>query len=374
LHLSHNNTQAVTFTLEVDKNGNGQWTKLRDVNVPAKGYVWTEFAPTEGGVWLRIVPSADCAKTTAFFHYRNADKRPTENAALFEGLAQPGSQNVNGGLLSVRGADFKTLRVVTTKDAVYDLDGELKLNQADDPAGLTWTKTNFAIPENVLSVDAASVLYDDGKNRWRLPKGDAAFDTPGALGLERIDREVCTERDLFNAHGTFYELPAENAGGFAKIRPIATHNRRIKDYASYRGMLLLSGLENGAKGERIIPSADGQCALWAGVVDDLWKLGKPRGVGGPWKDSPVKANVPSDPYLMTAYDKKRVTLSHSATTPVKIRLEVDLTGSGDWVNYNEFEIAPGQKWEHTFPQSFSAYWVRAVADKDTTASAIFVYE
>ncbi len=194
------------------------------------------------------------------------------------------------------------------------------------------------------------------------------------LGDERIDREVCTERDLFNAHGTFYELPAENAGGFAKIRPVTTHNRRIKDYASYRGLLLLSGLEKDAQGEHIVRSADGQCALWAGAVDDLWKLGKARGVGGPWKNTTVKANQPSDAYLMTGYDKKRVALSHTAPTPVKMRVEVDLTGNGDWATYQEFQIAPGQTLDHVFPQAFSAYWVRLVADADTNATATFTYE
>ena len=67
--------------------------------------------------------------------------------------------------------------------------------------------------------------------------GGLVHDAPGALGPERVDREVCTERDLFNCHGTFYELPAENAGGFAKVRPVTTHNRRVHDYCSYRGLL-----------------------------------------------------------------------------------------------------------------------------------------
>jgi hypothetical protein len=104
-------------------------------------------------------------------------------------------------------------------------------------------------------VDDASVLVvDDAGRRWRLPKGDAAFDVPGKLGDERVDREVCTERDLFNAHGTFYELPAENAGGFAKMRPVATHNRRIHDCCSYRGLLVMTGLAADAKGKHVVRS------------------------------------------------------------------------------------------------------------------------
>ena len=45
------------------------------------------------------------------------------------------------------------------------------------------------------------------------------------------------------------------------------------------------------------------------MVDDLWRLGKPRGIGGPWKNTEVKAGEPSDPYVMTAYDRKQVNLT-----------------------------------------------------------------
>jgi hypothetical protein len=94
-------------------------------------------------------------------------------------------------------------------------------------------------------------------------------------------REVATERDLFNAMGTFYELPAENADGFAKNRPIASHNFRIHDYASYRGMLVINGCAQNAKeSEHIVRSKDGQAAVWVGVIDDLWEMGKPMGHGG----------------------------------------------------------------------------------------------
>src|SRR5690606_22588779 len=112
-------------------------------------------------------------------------------------------------------------------------------------------------------------------------------------GQLRICREVATERDLFNCHGTFYELPAENADGYAKIRPISSHNLMVTDYASYRGLLLLTGVDPKmeADNSHVIVSEDKKLAIWAGVIDDLWKLGKPVGKGGPWKDSAVKANA-----------------------------------------------------------------------------------
>jgi hypothetical protein len=219
------------------------------------------------------------------------------------------------------------------------------------------------------------VLYVDTQGkRWRLPKGDPALDQPGPLGPERLCREVCTERNLLNVHGTFYELPADNAGGFIKIRPIATHNRRIYDFASYRGLLVISGLAGEARGEHIIRSDDGQCALWVGAVDDLWSLGKPRGTLGAWRATAVKAGVPSDACLVTGYDRKRLTVSQASSQPVAFRVEADFTGTGRWAEFTRLTVPPGRTVEYTFPEAFGAYWLRLETDRDTTATATFTYE
>ena len=45
------------------------------------------------------------------------------------------------------------------------------------------------------------------------------FSRPAASGWRRGIREVVTERNLMNIHGTFYEMPRREAGGLAKIRP-----------------------------------------------------------------------------------------------------------------------------------------------------------
>ena len=256
-------------------------------------------------------------KATAFFHYRNADPRSTQPGAIFDGISRPDAKAQSRGVMLARGAGLKTLRFVATDpsgmEGCYDLDGDLKLKRVDDPKGLTWTKEHAAIPHDVISEDAASIVYTDEKQRrWRLPRA-------GGTAGGRVCREVCTERNLLNLAGTFYELPAQNAGGFVKVRPIATHNLRIHDYASYRGLMLISGVDADAPaGEHIIRSDDGRVALWAGAVDDLWKLGKPRGTGGPWKNSAIKAGVPSDPYLATGFDRKRLTVSHQNGGLVRI--------------------------------------------------------
>jgi hypothetical protein len=261
-------------------------------------------------------------KVTAWFQFANHDNRSNKPDRIFNGLAGAGELNFCGGLVRARGENKRTLSLAAMQPGTttpidvgyYELDGELTLRRVEDKAAHDFTKNRTRILVGALTVDDASVIFisDDGQ-RWRLPKGDAAFDRDGPLGPGRVDREVATERDLFNAHGTFYELPADNAGGFAKVRPVATHNRRIHDYCSYRGLFIMTGVADSAprNNPHIIRSDDGKAAVWAGAIDDVWKLGKPRGDGGPWKNSPVKAGQPSDPYLMTGYDRKSVKLSHN---------------------------------------------------------------
>ena len=189
----------------------------------------------------------------------------------------------------------------------------------------------------------------------------------------RLCRECCTERDLLNIGGTFYELPAENAGGFAKARAIATHRSQVYDYCTWRGLFAISGVDPAAAeaGEHFVKSDDGKAALWVGVADDLWKIGKPVGVGGPWLATAVKAGVPSDPYIVTGFDKKQVAII--ADKNAKIRLEFDVTGSGTWIPLYNVEVKAG-KWRSIDLGGIRAYWVRAVADCDCTATVQFKYE
>lgn len=375
LHLTHDGAEEATIALEIDAAGTGEWKAAREIKLAAKGATWIELK--EEGAWCRLVSSQPLKNATAYFAYANHDRRDFEATGIFEGLATPGEQDVVGGLLRARDGDKRTLSLAATNGGYYELSAELELAKVDDPKTLEYTKEHTKIPAGVLTVDAASVIFtDDNGKRYRLPRGAAAFDQPGPFGAERIDREVATERDLFNAHGTFYELPAENAGGFAKVRPVATHNRRIHDYCSYRGLFVMTGVSASghADNPHVIRSADKAAAVWVGAIDDVWKLGKPRGVGGPWMQSAVKAGEPSDPYLMTAYDLKRVTLEHDAPAAVKVTLEVDLTGSGLWREYHTVTVEPGAIVKHTFPEAFQAYWLRARTDRDCRATVQLDYQ
>lgn len=370
-----------TFTFEVDAKGDGNW-QPHPKAITTATYTWHTFPDDLDATWIRVRSSKALAKATAWFTMAGADDRATSpQIAEFAGVAKAADQNTSGGVIRARGGNKRDLHFAAKGSAgdlgLYTLSADMKLTHTDDSKELAWLKANAAIPsrKGVLEVDAASVLYiDDKGKRFRLPKGDPAFDKAGATGFGRICREVATERDLFNCHGTFYELPAENATGFARVRPVATHNLRISDYCSYRGLLVISGIRSDAPSENkhIIRSDDGKTALWVGAIDDIWSLGKPVGEGGPWKDTPVKAGEPSDPYLMTGYDDKTLTLSSRQKT--NITAEIDISGTGDWKPWETFQL-PGQGSEidYRFPANMQAYWIRFKSDTDTVASAQLRY-
>ena len=137
----------------------------------------------------------------------------------------------------------------------------------------------------------------------------------------------------------------------------------------------LSGIKPDAPaGPHVIRSADGKAALWVGALDDLWQLGKPRGEGGPWRQTRVAAGEPSDPYLLWGYDQRTLTLEHDQNTPVDFMLECDLTGTGLWVPFQTIQVAPGQGSTLTFPVDWQARWLRVTAAQACTATAQLKYE
>ncbi|WP_414703177.1 hypothetical protein [Proteiniphilum sp. UBA5384] len=374
----------VTVTYEVDKKGNNEWSTLKTIDLVPGESVHVDFSSSETGEWVRAKPDRPVTLTLTFT-YSDNDTRSTVPDAIFNGLTDVGSESSLGGLLYALGENRRALGLFanrTTEGKIsetgyYEMGEALKLERKEDAETAGFIRDRFAIPSQVVEIEKGSVLIVDDKNRrWRLPLGEDAYSSLTDRGLLRICREVATERDLFSCHGTFYELPAENADGYAKIRPVATHHYRINDYASYRGMLILTGItpEEGKENPHIIVSEDGKAAVWAGVIDDLWKLGKPTGKGGPWVDSNVKAQVASDPYLIGFYDERELTLSHTSENKVKITLEVDPTGNGDWMEYAVYTVEPGQQQRHQFTPSFQARWIRFTSDTDANITTWLEYK
>lgn len=380
--IQNDGENPVKFTFETDTQGNQNWKELQTVTIAAGETGYVEFGKNDPGEWIRVKTNAP-TRTILHFSYSADENRNTSPSPIFNGLSGINDEKSHGGLLYGLGDDRRVLGVAAvhfeggqgTAAGYYELDENLQLIKKDDPGTDSFIREKFAIPKGVLEMDETSVLIIDDKNRrWRLPHGDNTYKSLTDNACLRVCREVATERDLFHASGTFYELPAENADGFAKIRPIASHPFRIHDYASYRGMLVMTGLDPQASGgDHVIVSDDGQAAVWAGVIDDLWELGKPTGNGGPWKNAAVKAGEPSDPYLIGFYDNRSLEISHNDLNPVTFKIEVEPVGHGPWMLYKKITVQPGESFKHRFPENFQARWIRFATDKDCSATAWLDY-
>ena len=113
-------------------------------------------------------------------------------------------------------------------------------------------KRPAALPE----VKGFIEVYDDhSKKTYRFPNvnGDKTV----------ICREVATERDLLYVGGVFYEVPADNAGGFEVLRPIALADEPVRSIEAKLGLVFINGK----------PMA----------IDSLWKNGTAAQAYWLWK-------------------------------------------------------------------------------------------
>ncbi len=381
--IKNDSNHPVVFTFETDASGNGEWCVLKDILLAPQTSQYVTFSPAEKGEWVRVKTDKP-AKTTVSFTYTDKDDRSGNPDGIFEGLADVSSRSSVGGLLYALGDDRKSLGLVANRSTgkgvvetgYYEMDDTLRLIRKSDREMRDFISQKCAIPSQTVSVESSSVLIQDDKGRrWRLPLGNKQYASLMMDNQLRICREVATERDLFSCMGTFYELPAENADGFAKIRPVSTHSYRINDYASYRGMMVLTGIDpaDADGNEHIIVSEDGKAAVWAGAIDDLWKLGKPVGSGGPWDKADVKAGEYSDAYLMAFYDRKTLKLWHDSSDSVTFSVEIDPTGNGEWMVYDSFDVKSGEVLTHEFPSGFQARWIRFSTNKQAKVSTLLDY-
>jgi hypothetical protein len=73
---------------------------------------------------------------------------------------------------------------------------------------------------------------------------------------------------------------------------------------------------------------------------------------------------------MTGFDRKRVMLT--ADEDVEITLEIDLTGMGNWARLKTYKVKKGETATDDISR-VRAYWVRATAGRDCTATVQFDY-
>jgi hypothetical protein len=369
LHLANTGASSTTFTVYLDG------ATYTTATVGAGGYTWIVFPPGTPGQWLTVRSSA-ATTVTAYAHYSDVATTTDASAiALLPGIGEvvPRSQGVlrtmPDGKLEYA-VDFIDRNGVQTGTGYYQVDADMAIVPVADAAASSALRAGAAISVDV-GADAASLLVTDHTGATlRLPRAALQFDFDKRRGI----REVVTERSLLYAGGVIYELPRNDSGGLRKIKPISAPLADITDFASWRGMLVISGATDVlASDGHFVPSADGLTGLWFGNVDDLWRFGAPQGIGGPWLDTVVAANTASDPYLMTGFDQKVLRLSHASASSVTFTVEVDVTGNNEWRTYGTYPVAAGSTFTHTFPDGYSAHWVRVKTNAATTATAQLVY-
>lgn len=382
LHLSNRGSKALDLEIQTS-NGTPTWTTVRTIKVPAESYT-NEVLTDLSAPWVRLKSSAASSNLTAFFNLFSPYPHTATAAAEdgeFSSLADiHDTRPVSDGIIRVRdnadlSLEFASSRAkangATNNHRYHLLGGDVELKDVVDPTEEAAMRSTAATSRQFGS-DNASAWVTSGKARFRLPKLDDLYDAPFAAGWARGVREAVTERELLNCHGTFYEVPRSNSGGYRKMRPLTTHGKRITDFASWRGLFVLTGvLDEAPITSSLVKNQDGTAALWLGEIDDLWRMGEPRGKGGPWLESPVTANTPSDPYLMYGYDKKQLTLTSTKDTTITV--EVDFMADNTWSIYQTFKLAAGKPLTHVFPEGFHAHWVRVKSSAAATATAQFNY-
>jgi len=374
LYLNQVGQAVAKISIELDKNGNGKWETLKTVALRG-GEQYVEVLPqslkTE---WIRFTSDGDI-KATAYVHAYSNRKFIESEKEIFKGLAPITTTKESSSSILRTGFPTRNLQYLVTdsqgNEKYYEVDEHLKfLLKNDDKASIELLKKDYKVTTEIMVDDASVMVYGLNNIVYRLPKGDKNFDDKTTT---RNIREVVQERLLANMHGTFYEIP--RGPDILRIKPVASHNLAIQDFETWRGLIVMSGISKDAQPDgHIFKSVDNSTGLWFGELDDLWKLGKPVGIGGPWKSSEVLANSPSDPYLMTGYDKKSAVFSHDFDGTVKFYLEVDFFGKGEFFSYKTLEIPAGKTISYQFPDGFSAHWIRIVSNTDCKATAIFTYQ
>ena len=405
IHLATD--RQVTFTLEVDWKGTGTFEKYKSIT--SDKYASHILPKDFSGQWIRVITDKTCNASVSFQFSDDTYRKAEEGKELFQQLADHNDEIIQSALLFPN-AQNRDLSVLSSNGKAYDFDhvsfaykslkSEPIAKECMSPGALKgWgskvsekelknkTLREFLTPKAEFSVDDASVILISKENRsivgqkgnhtvLRLPKGPESYSGSFSFGHPRMHREVESERMLANIHGTFYEVPFWIVGQaplYTKMRPVSTHNKQISDFTTWNGMLVLAGTKaKSTRSERVFESPDHETSLWFGGIDELWKFGKPVGVGGPWKNTLVKAGVASDPYLMTGYDKKTLILESDKDCSITAEIDID-----HWTGFHPFktfDVKAHTRLSFVFPVGFAAHWIRFKSSDDVKASAQFIYQ
>jgi hypothetical protein len=393
LHLK--NSGATPLSLEIQTSqGTPTWTADRIITVPSSGYVH-EILSDLDAQWVRFRALGSSSNLTAFFHMGSPYPHGTPASVRtdeFSALADiRDTRSISDGVIRVMNDARLPLEFASSLNSVsgeatvhryHRIAGDMSLRDMNNAPAESALRSGAATSQTYQSDggltfttgadDSSAWIRQGSTQKFRLPKLDPLYEAPFAGGWARTAREAVTERQLLNLHGTFYEYPRDVSGGVRKMRALTTHGKRITDFTSWRGLLVMTGvLDDADASDTLVKNDDGTAALWLGEIDQLWRMGEPRGTGGPWKNTPVAANGTSDPYLMYGYDRKELTFASSSDTTLTV--EVDFLANNTWSEYQTFTVTANIPVTHHFPAGFHAHWVRLKSSAATTATAQFIY-
>ncbi len=213
LHLTHDSKAELTFSLEADASGDGNWREWKTARVPAEGVVAVAVSEDVPGDWLRLKVNR-ASTVTAFFHLRTP-RLP--QCRLHDALRQPRARAAGGrvdrGLIRPR---------LLPRSAVSRASGRRgrrprrrsttkSTSSCDSPASTrlrrSLSSTRRLNPRPTTPSTRRRCSWSTSTaSRWHLPKSPAAaLDAAGMRGV----REVVSERYLAHFDGTFYEIPRQ---------------------------------------------------------------------------------------------------------------------------------------------------------------------
>jgi hypothetical protein len=147
----------------------------------------------------------------------------------------------------------------------------------------------------------------------------------------------------------------------------------IHDYASYRGMLVLTAAKGAKLGEHVVTSTDGNAAVWLGVVDDLWKLGRPVGKAKIGLSERNPGIWTSDPVLAYGFGDIEIACQVSGGRGGVVFVDADISGDGTWVAISRIQIPPSGRGHAQIDKRLHPYWLRIRTAPGTDAIADFTF-
>ena len=224
--------RPVTFSLEVDRKGNGKFEEYKKIKTG--DYTSHIFPKDFKGQWIRIVTDKTCNASVSFQFSDDSYRSSAQEDKLFQSIADYDEANPNSALLFPN-AHNRHLSVLSSDGNAYDFDHVTfkfdRLNKEPiaskcispeaskrwGPKELEKTLREFLKPKMEFSVDEASVILISKENRsivgqkgnrtvLRLPKGPSVYDNSLSFGHPRMHREVESERMLANIPVSYTHL------------------------------------------------------------------------------------------------------------------------------------------------------------------------